>query len=184
MPNLDPSLLSCRVYAFKEGLLAAVGHDVALSVGKISMSLDGDRIQAIFDAGSLSVLHAMRGGAPHEGALSDKDKRTIEGYVREDILHSRRYPAIRFTSTSIARDDDSPDTFVVEGTLELHGRTKTIRVPLAQKGDQIVARAKLHQPDFGITPFRAMLGALRIQPHVEVEIAAPLEVVRSLLPSA
>lgn len=32
---------------------------------------------------------------------------------------------------------------------------------------------RVHQPDFGITPFKAMLGALRIQPQVDVELVVP-----------
>jgi hypothetical protein len=36
-----------------------------------------------------------------------------------------------------------------------------------------VARVRLHQPDLGIKPYSAMLGTLKIQPGVAVEISVP-----------
>jgi hypothetical protein len=178
MPSFDQSLVRCQVFAYKEGLLSAVGHDVALSVQKLTVEVEGDKLEATFDPSSLRVLHAMKGGSPHPGALSDKDKQTIEGYVREDILHSRRYPKIRFVSTRLEKEDDE---LTVEGTLELHGRSRAIRAVVPLDRDPLVARIKLHQPDFGIQPFKAMLGTLRIQADVEVELQVPREAVAALL---
>jgi hypothetical protein len=180
MPTFDASTVHCQVQAFKEGLLSAVGHDVALRVDKLEVKVEGGRLEATFDAGSLRVLGALKGGSVDAATLSDKDKQTIEGYVREDILHSRRYPRIRFTAT---RPDDAAalasagEPFEVEGHHELHGRTRAVRVRVEQRGESLVARARLNQPDFGITPFRAMLGALRIQPQVEVELSAPMSAI-------
>jgi hypothetical protein len=183
MPNFDQSTVRCQVFAYKEGLLSAVGHDVALSVEQLSVSIEGDKIEATFDPASLRVLHAMKGGSPNPGALSDKDKKTIEGYVREDILHSRRYPKIRFVGRflldgSLERQDDE---LLVEGTLELHGRSRAVKATVRLDREPISVRVKLHQPDFGIQPFKAMLGTLRIQSDVEVELSVPREAVQDLL---
>jgi polyisoprenoid-binding protein YceI len=171
MPTYDQSQADCFVYAFKEGLLAAVGHDVKLRVGKLEVRADGEQVVATFDPASLTVVTAMRQGAENPGALSDKDKRTIEGYVRDDILHPRRYPKIEFRSREIAAEDDGWD---VEGDLTLHGRTRTVKGRVEQRGDRVVGRVRLHQPDFGIEPFKAMLGTLKIQPVVEVELSVPV----------
>lgn len=170
MPTYDQAQADCFVYAYKEGLLAAVGHDVKLRVGRFEVRADAEQVVATFDPKSLTVVTAMRQGAENPGALSDKDTRTIEGYVREDILHARRYPRIEFRSREIAAEDDGWD---VEGDLTLHGRTRTVRGRVEPRGDRLVARARLHQPDFGIAPFKAMLGTLRIQPFVEVELSVP-----------
>jgi polyisoprenoid-binding protein YceI len=114
----------------------------------------------------------MRQGAENPGALSDKDKRTIEGYLRDDILHPRRFPKIEFQSTEIEAEDDG---WMVEGQLTLHGRTRTVRGRVERRGDRVVGKVRLHQPDFGIEPFRAMLGTLKIQPIVEVELSVPAD---------
>jgi hypothetical protein len=36
-----------------------------------------------------------------------------------------------------------------------------------------VAEIKLHQPDFGIKPFTAALGALKVKPDVVVRVSVP-----------
>jgi hypothetical protein len=40
-------------------------------------------------------------------------------------------------------------------------------------GSHFVAQVVLHQPDFGIKPYSAMLGALRIRPDVRIELSVP-----------
>ena len=170
MPTYDATTADCFVYAYKEGLLSAVGHDVKLRVGRFSVDAEPDRILATFDPGSLSVVCAMRQGQENPGALSDKDKKTVEGYLRDDILHPRRYPKIEFRSTEVEAEDDG---WRVEGNLTLHGRTRAVTARVERRGDRVVTRVRVHQPDFGIEPFRAMLGALKIQPTVEVELSVP-----------
>jgi hypothetical protein len=36
-----------------------------------------------------------------------------------------------------------------------------------------VVELKLHQPDFGIKPFSAALGALRVKPDVMIRVSVP-----------
>ena len=38
---------------------------------------------------------------------------------------------------------------------------------------RLVAEVRLHQPDFGITPYRALLGALRVRADVLVSLSIP-----------
>ncbi|MEQ1572443.1 MAG: YceI family protein [Myxococcota bacterium] len=155
---------------YKEGLLSAVGHDVLLSVGTFSIDATPERVIATFDPATLKVECATKAGVPDRAALSDKDKRTIEGYVAQDILHPRRYPRIKFQSTSIEREGDG---WEIEGDLELHGRTRKVRATVELRDGEVVTKVRLNQTDFGITPFRAMLGALRIQSQVDVELTVP-----------
>ena len=60
----------------------------------------------------------------------------------------------------------------MQGELTLHGVTK----PLAARTRLVDGRQQLeltlHQPDYGITPYRAMLGTLKIKPDVTVRIIA------------
>lgn len=170
MPTYDGTTAKCRVYTYKEGLLSAVGHDVQLQVRTFRVDAEPGQVRATFDTGSLAVVCAMRGGVENPGGLSDKDKATIEGYVRDDILHSRRYPKIEFRSTAIEAEDDE---WRIEGELQLHGRSRTIEARVSRRGDDVVTKVRLNQPDFGITPFKAMLGTLKIQAQVDVELVVP-----------
>ena len=112
----------------------------------------------------------MKDGVPNPSALSDRDKRKIESTIQDDVLETRRHPEIRFTSTDVRVEGD---TATIRGTLALHGRTKPLEVRARKEGAKWIAETTLHQPDFGITPYTAMMGTLRIKPDVRVRIELP-----------
>lgn len=172
----DATTATCRVFTFKEGLLSAVAHDLELDVARFSIAWDDGeggavKIDASFEAGSLRVLHALAHGRPNASALSDKDHRKIEDTVRGDILQASRHPTIRFTAERV--EGDAGGERVLRGRLSLVGRERPVDVRVRREGGKYVAEASLHQPDFGITPYSAMLGTLRIQPDVRVRVEVP-----------
>lgn len=174
MPRFDASSGSCRVFTFKQGLLSAVAHDLEIEVTDWSLEIadDGDSLTARFDPRSLRVLHAVVDGRPSASALSDKDKRKIESNIVADVLEVKRHPGpIELRSTEIDDRDDGSAT--VRGTLRLHGREREVTIEVRVDSDERVARARLHQPDFGIQPYSAMLGTLKIKPDIEVELRVP-----------
>jgi polyisoprenoid-binding protein YceI len=170
MARYDASTAECWVFTFKEGLLSPVAHDLRLRVGSFSIEVtDGaGSIEASFDTGSLSVDTPMKDGAPNPSALSAADKLKIAEQIREDVLHSARHPAAKFRSSSVTLRADGGYDLV--GELTLHGVTKPLAVHtrLVQGRQQL--ELTLHQPDFGITPYRAMLGTLRIRADVQLRV--------------
>ena len=98
------------------------------------------------------------------------DRRTIEENVRKDVLEAARHPEIAFRSTRVAAVADG---FDVTGRLALHGREREITIPLRRAGDRYTAAVRLHQPDFGIRPYSALLGALKVRPEVIVRLSLP-----------
>lgn len=161
MPIYDATSARCRVFTFKEGLLSAVAHDLEIEVGtfRVELSEDGTKATATFDARSLRVLDAVVDGRRSPGTLSDRDKRKIEDNIVADVLSAKRHPEIRFESTEIT------DT-AVRGRLTMAGRTHDVRC----RRDGDVVTATLHQPDWGIKPYSAMLGTLKLKPDVRVEL--------------
>lgn len=166
MPTFDAKSARCRVFTFKEGLLSAVAHDLEIDVTDFSIEVGDDgSIVARFDPRSLRVLHAIEKGRP-SNAVSDKDKRKIESNIVDDVLEAKRHGTIEFRSSAVADAE-------VRGALTLHGKTRDIVVPVREDGEHRVGRVRLHQPDFGIKPYSAMLGTLKIQPHIEIELRVP-----------
>ena len=166
---------SCTVFTFKEGVLSAIAHDLKLRVATLDVKVTGDtEIVATFDARSLRVVCAQKNGTDDTGALSASDRQKIEETIAKDVLESRRFPEIRFASTAVERSHGG-DTYLVRGDLTLHGVTRSISFTARTEGALRVAEVTLHQPDFGITPYRAMLGALKLRPdvRVRVEVSAP-----------
>lgn len=165
MSTYDAQNARCRVFTFKEGLLSAVAHDLEIDVGVFRLTHEGSSVTATFDPNSLRVLHAMGDGRPRSDALSPKDREKIEANIRGEVLETKRHPEIRFSG--------SVEGAEVVGTLELHGRKRELRVTMREEATQWVGEVTLHQPDFGITPYSAMLGTLRIKPDVRVRIEIP-----------
>jgi hypothetical protein len=173
MPELDPSRSECFVSIYREGVLAPLGHDLKLRVADFTIRVDGETsVQAEFRADSLRVLGALKNGRVAQDEPSSSDKQAIEATIRREILESGKYPAISFRSTSIHKDGSG---YGVQGRLELHGTTRDVQFTVELHGGRASARVLLLQPDFGITPYRAFLGALRVKPEVLVEVSVPFE---------
>lgn len=172
MRKLDASSAECLVFTYREGLLSAVAHDLRIRVTGFSIELDeaARTIRARADAASLRVECALRDGAELPGALSDANRKEIEASIAGSVLDAARHPEIRFSSSRV---DERPDGFDVEGALELHGQSRTVRVQIRRAGERDVAELTVHQPDFGIKPYSAMLGALRVRADVLVRVSAP-----------
>jgi polyisoprenoid-binding protein YceI len=117
------------------------------------------------------VVGVMRDGVVRPDEPSPADKRSIERTIVDVVLHADRHPDIRFTSTVAAARGDELE---VEGTLALHGATRRIVVPVRRDASGWTAEVRLHQPDFGIRPYRAMLGTLRVRPDVTVRMTIPV----------
>jgi hypothetical protein len=170
MPVFDANQAECHVFTFKEGALSALAHDLELRVGRFTIDVAADlAIDARFAADSLTVVHPLKDGRPSD-ALSDGDKRKIEKTIGNDVLDLRRHPEITFRAPAPTR---SGDGFVIAGQLTLQGKTRPVEVRSHAVGTTQVAEIVLHQPDYGIKPFSAMLGTLRIRPDVKIRVTIP-----------
>jgi polyisoprenoid-binding protein YceI len=160
VPTFDAAAVDCQVSVFREGLLTSFGHDVTLQVTNLSLDVgDDDGITADFDPGSLRVTTD----------ISASDRQDIEKNA-EKVLELRKYPKIQFRSVSVVLDGTRAR---IEGDLTLHGVTSPISVEALDDGQRWKATILLDQRKFGIKPFSAMLGALKVKPEVEVNISVP-----------
>ena len=174
MPRFDATSSLCRISVKREGLLSAAGHDLQIGVADYAIEIadSGLRIDATFAAGSVYAIDAVdRAGQLRLGTLSAQDKASIDRNIAHDVLEAATYPTIEFHSDRVEPGDGAPHR--VQGRLRLHGREQPLRFDVTRRGDQLVAEVVLHQPDFGIRPFRAFAGALRIRPELRVHIALP-----------
>jgi polyisoprenoid-binding protein YceI len=172
MAHFDETLADCLVYSFKEGILSAIAHDLMIRVTRFSVDVDEvtHAVKARFDARSLRVVDAMRDGVEAPALLSDRDKTEIGKNIAVDVLDASRYPDVLFASRAVTPEGRG---FRIEGTLTLHGRSHEIEARSHDVGDRQVAELVLHQPDFGIKPYSALLGTLKIKPDVRVRISLP-----------
>ncbi len=170
MARYDASTAQVLVFTFKEGLLSPLAHDLKLRVTDFELDLDqGERraaLQAV--AGSLVVVSAMKHGHEAPNALPAFAKSEIEkNIVSNGVLDVKRFDIITFQSTRIS-------TTEVEGALTLHEFTKQVRGQRLDTSTHFTAEFRIDQRDFGIKPYSAMLGALRIRSDLTIKITAPI----------
>jgi len=153
-------------------MLSAVGHDLEIDVADFSIDVEGPalRVRARFDASSLRVRGAVEQGRVRPEKLSQRERDQIDRQIADDVLDSRSHPYIEFISTEIEPD---PEGYLVRGELRLRGASRSLRVAARRVPAGLEVHATIHQPDFGIKPFRALGGTLRVHPDVRVHITAP-----------
>jgi YceI-like domain len=169
MARFDATNSLCRIYVKRTGMLSAVGHDLEIGIEEYAIDIadSGRQVDATFATGSLRVIDAVEGGRLRPGTLSRQDKATIDRHMASDVLAVADYPTVEFHSDAVELRESGG--YFVRGRLRLHGRERPLQFDVTGTGE-LVAEMALHQPDYGIRPFRAFAGALRIQPELRVRV--------------
>jgi len=168
MPEFSADRASCFVFSYKEGLLSKLAHDLKFAVTRFSITTDeaGVPKEASFDLTSLDLVCQMVEGKEH-GPMSRSDRDKILDHAFDDVLDVKRHPRATFAIDAVVPEGDGHR---VKGTLTLHGTSRALSFTSQREGDDEVAEIRLNQPDFGVKPFSAMLGALKVRPDVLVRI--------------
>src|SRR3954467_1199329 len=171
MTRIGQDTGSIEVFTFREGALSALGHDLRLRASRFDIDVLADSVVARVDAGSLRVVAAMRAGTPAEGTLSEKDKAEIERNCAREVLEAQRHPEATFVSSEVKQTDGG---WSVRGTLTIHGVPHEGTFDVQRKDGKAVARIDIDLRSFGMKPYSAMLGALRVKPQVLLVVEAPV----------
>jgi hypothetical protein len=170
-----------RIYAFRAGRAAQLGHNHVLSVAGLEGYLylpDAGMASGQFElAFRLNQMEVDRSelreavGSNFGGALSDSARSgTRDNMLGEFGLQAERFPWVRIRSLEIA--GEAPK-FAVRVAIELHGQILEQWVPLQVNGlpgSAIVqGSAVVRQTDFGIQPFSVLGGLLAVQDPLVVE---------------
>jgi polyisoprenoid-binding protein YceI len=168
--ELGPADGAVQVKTYREGMAQAVGHDLVLDVSQwhatVTVADDGTLSIAFdVDPRSLQVREGLRGVKP----LSDKDRADIIKNIDDKILQGK---PISFRSKSAMAADGG--TVTVTGDLTLGGTTREEKFALQGGDGRMAGTLSVNQSDYGIKPYRAMLGALKVRDGVEIVIDVPL----------
>lgn len=166
MPRFDATNAEVFVYSFKEGLLSPVAHDLKIKVERFEIEVAGDAVTATFDAASLKVVCVRKDGKDASSLLPAAAFSEIERNISKEVLKAARFPQVRFVSTAVT------DT-KVEGELTLCGVTATVSGRRVDDASHWGAQFDLNQTRFGIRPYSAMLGTLKVKPQVTVVVRLP-----------
>lgn len=153
-----------QVFTFKDGLLARLAHDLRLTLRRWQLRRAGDAISGTFWPGSLVVDGPVKHGVVDAAALSEGDRRSIAGNIAE-VLQTGRHPEVTLSGQVTGGR--------FAGSLTLVGRTLPIEAAVTPGG---VAEVVLVPSRWGIAPYRALAGAIKLQDRVVVRVAVPTDV--------
>jgi polyisoprenoid-binding protein YceI len=168
MARFGPDNGSLFVKTYREGVAAKVGHDLVIEVTDWSASLDGSSVALDADPRSLHVREGVRGVKP----LTDHDRDEIRGTIDKKVLGGQ---PISFRSSTIEGDATlaTSGPLVVTGELTLAGRTRPVTARLDVGGDgRVTGTIPVTQTEWGIKPYRGLMGALKVRDEVEIVIDA------------
>ena len=161
------------INSYKDGMGAKLAHDLVLRATRWSGTLNVDENPArcsatlTVDPSGIEIVEA-RGGVK---SLSDKDRRDIDKNINEKVLETSKFPELKFQSTSVS---GSEPNFKVAGNMTIKGTTRPVNVDLNVNGTTVTAKTTISQKDFGIKPFSAMMGAIKLRDDVDFEMTVNL----------
>jgi polyisoprenoid-binding protein YceI len=164
---LGPDSASLQVKTYREGVAARAGHDLVIEVTRWDATVDladdpaSSSVELNADPRSLEVREGLRGVKP----LNDKDRGEIRRNIDEKVLGGQ---PIAFRSRAVTRAG-TEGRLVVEGDLTMAGRTRPVTAELNVDADgRVSGSIPLTQSDWGIKPYRGLMGALKVRDEVEI----------------
>jgi len=178
---LNPARSEVRIYAFRAGKAAKLGHNHVLSApvfeGFFHLASDGtaaSRFDLAFRLDQLAFddpQHRAALGPAFASSISTEDTAsTRNNMLGDNNFQAARFPWVRIHSLQIS--GDAPK-FAARIAVELHGQTREMLVPLTVNGlpETLVVEGALVLPqsDFGVKPLSVLGGLLSVQDAVIVE---------------
>jgi hypothetical protein len=168
--RLGPADGTLAVRTKRTGAAAMAGHNLLLHVMAWEATLEvGDEpaLAVTADGASLRVQEGTGGMQ----ALGDDDKQSIEQTIDDDVLKRQE---IAFRSTRVEAADGG-GRIAVHGELTLLGTTRPLAFDVeVADGERLTASAVVKQTDWGLKPYSALFGALKVVDEVEVSIDTAL----------
>ncbi len=176
--KIGPRDGSLRLHTGVAGSAARMGHSLIIVVDEWSATVALSRgtprsVRLCAELTSLRVDSGSGGIKP----LGDGDREVIRANALR-ALHADQHPQVTFESTSVRAQGDR---LTVQGTLTVAGTPQplTAEVGLDRPAGRVTAHCSVTvvQSQFGVAPYSAMLGQLRVADDVRVEldvsVAAP-----------
>lgn len=173
VPNhIDASNSRLVVKTYRQGSLAAVGHDLHIVARRfrIDVSDDQSQVSGVVELSELAVEAAVKNDVP-VASLSDNDKEKIDSAMRRTVLETAKHPRATFTSTVV---QEQAGHTTIRGDLQLHGVSQRIDIQGVREGRELVCRFAIKQSTFGLQPFQILMGALKVADEVNVELRVSL----------
>jgi polyisoprenoid-binding protein YceI len=173
--RLGPRAGTLLLKTGRTGLGRRAGHDLTIEATRwqadaVVNAADPARssVTLTIEVDSLEVREGTGGLKP----LTDADRADIKATIGEKILRTAEHPAITFSSSRVT---GTGGAFEIGGNLTIMGQARPVTVFGGIDDGRIRGHATVTQSQWGIKPYSAFAGALRLADNVTVEfdLAAP-----------
>jgi hypothetical protein len=149
-----------RVFTYKTGLLSAVAHDLQLSLEHWDLKIEEQEI--VFEARpqGLQIDGPFIRGKLEPRGINDSDRRKIKRNILETVLLSEAHPMVIFRGKHLGQ--------ALHGQLRLRGQTHPLVIPVTQADGRLQGEVEIQPSRWGIAPFRALAGAIKLQDRVRI----------------
>jgi polyisoprenoid-binding protein YceI len=165
--RLGPEAGRLLVHTSRTGLGAKAGHDLTIEVSRWHGHATVDTadpanssVTVQVDVDSFQVRQGTGGVKP----LTDADRAEISKTLKQ-VLHTAQHPTMTFRSRRV---DGSAGSFTVDGELTVMGVTRPVMVQGQWTDGRVVGQASVVQSRWGIRPYSAFFGALKLSDDVKV----------------
>jgi hypothetical protein len=180
--SVDDPASRVRLRVYRDGPLAALGHSHVITPRGLSGSIQLhdnpllSRVALQFPVADLAVDDpALRAaaGAEFSSEISAAGRGgTQQPMLGELVLDAARFPLVAMRSESIAALPDGA-TLQLAMRITVHGRDAVVEVPVRweRRDDVLSAHGEFSvlQSQFGMTPYSAMLGAMRVGDRIDID---------------
>jgi polyisoprenoid-binding protein YceI len=160
--RLGPDNATLSVHTKRGGAAAKAGHDLELHVTRWEAALDLDAGTAELTADGSSLRVEKGEGGMQK--LGDEDMENILKTIDDEVLEKRN---ITFRSAAVTGENGR---YRVDGELELAGKTQPLSFDLTVADDAVSGTATVAQTRWGMKPFSALFGTLKVLDDVEVRL--------------
>ena len=171
--DIGPSQATFQLHTSREGMAKKIGHDLVIEATKWSAKVNSDganvagsSAKVTVDTRSFKVVSGEGGAKP----LSDKDRKDIEENIDKKVLKTDKFPDITFSSSRV--EATGRDKVTVHGDLTIMGTAHPASMDIDLNGASGSGTMTLKQSDWGIKPFSALMGALKLADELKIVVEA------------
>jgi polyisoprenoid-binding protein YceI len=171
--RLGPESGRLLVKTTRTGLGAKAGHDLTIEVTRWHGHATVDTATPANSSVTVEVAVdslEIREGTGGVKPLTDADRAEIHKTLKE-ILHTAQHPTITFRSRRV---DGSAGSFTLNGELTIMGVTRPVMVQGRVTDGRVVGGATVVQSRWGIRPYSAFFGALKLSDEVKLDFDVAL----------
>jgi polyisoprenoid-binding protein YceI len=157
---IDAQRSTITIHVGKAGLISAAGHEhwVNAPIASGIINESSPHVEFTVDTRAMTVKADPK--------VDEKTQEQIQKDLQDVTLESGKFPRIWFVSQKAERTGNG---WKVEGTLTLHGMSKTVTLNVTKDGGAFLTHTTLKQTDFGIKPVSVGGGMVKVKDQIDIE---------------